>query len=204
MRPPQPNLLDKFQEYLANNPDLTENAAKTYWSDLAVVVRAVFEACDNATLQALVEKSGYSGDYRSAMNHIRRVAQETQNPPGERIDRLKSVPSPESYAEALKSIEISDKQRQVLLANYHALYHIATATQLAEMAQIEGGYSVVNSLYGKLGHKLCDYLGFKIEPDSDQTQWWPILAIGYNGDQGFHWQLRDEVAKALETLNWTN
>jgi hypothetical protein len=55
-RSPQPNLLDKFQEYLANNPDLTENAVKTYWSDLAVVIRAVFEAYDNATLQALVEK----------------------------------------------------------------------------------------------------------------------------------------------------
>jgi len=126
----------------------------------------------------------------------------TQNPPGERIDGLKSVPSPKSYAEALKSIEISDKQRQVLLANYHAPYRTSTTTELAEMAQIEGGYSVVNSLYGKLGHKLCDYLGVEIEPNDIQGQWWPILAIGYNGDRSFHWQLRDEVAKALEILNW--
>jgi hypothetical protein len=96
-RSPQPNLLDKFQKYLDSNSELTESAAKTYWSDLAVVVRAVFEAYDNATLQPLVEKIGYSGDYRSAMNHIRKVLEQTQNLPGERIDRLKSVKSNVKY-----------------------------------------------------------------------------------------------------------
>ena len=138
------------------------------------------------------------------MNHIHSIARLTQKPSSERIDRLKSVPSPEFYAEALQNIDISDKQRQVLLANYHAPQRTASATELAELVKIEGGYRIVNQLYGKLGHKLCDYLGAEIEVSDDPGQWWPILAIGFDDNQHFYWQLRDEVAKALEILNWTH
>ena len=136
------------------------------------------------------------------MNDIHKVANQAQNPPSERIDRLKSVPSPEAYAEALQNIDISEKQRQVLLANYHASNRTASATELAELTQIEGGYRVVNHLYGKLGHKLYDYLGAEIEVGDEQGQWWPMLAIGYDDHHRFYWQLRDEVAKALEILKW--
>jgi hypothetical protein len=204
MRQHQPNILNELQHHFLNNPDFAESTGKTYWSDLGVVVRAVLESHDNDVLQSLIEKSGYSGDYRSAINHARKIVQQTQIPHGEKIDRLKQVPTAESFAEAFQAIGITDKEREILLANYYAPYRTATATDLAEVSQIQGGYNAVNSLYGKLAHKLCDYLGVKIEPNDIHGQWWPVLAIGYNTERYFHWQLRDEVAEALEILKWTN
>ena len=47
------NLLNPFQQYLVNNPELTENAAKTYCSDLSSIIQAVFKAYNN-TLQTLI------------------------------------------------------------------------------------------------------------------------------------------------------
>jgi len=80
MRPSQPNLLNSFKDYLDNHSGLSKSTAETYWSDFGVVVRAVLESHDNESLQALVEKMGYSGNYQSAVNHARRVAQETESP----------------------------------------------------------------------------------------------------------------------------
>jgi len=74
MKPPQPNLLDTFKEYL-ERPNLGRSTKDTYWSDIAVVVRVIIEHFSDDELQKFVERSGYRRDYRVALRHLRNAAE---------------------------------------------------------------------------------------------------------------------------------
>jgi putative restriction endonuclease len=116
------------------------------------------------------------------------------------------VPSSEAYADGLASIRahISDMQMRLLKAQYFAPERKATATELAKLAQVEVGYPVVNSQYGRLGRKFCEETGFDPDVRPDGTfRWWAVWSLGYNvSGRGFVWEMLPEVAEALETLGW--
>ena len=76
----------------------------------------------------------------------------------------------------------------------------ATAGQLCRLL----GYQAVievNGAFGRLGHRVADYLHISPSVRSNDTfQWWTILAYGAQEQQGFVWTLRDELVAALTEL----
>lgn len=124
-----------------------------------------------------------------------------------RIYKLTQVPSVDDYVTGLTAIQsrISEKQRRLLQVQYHTPNRKVTATQLAELANIEGGRPVVNSLYGRMGHLFCDATGFDAYKHiNDKYFWWSVWSIGYATRNNFIWEMHPEVAKALELLSWVN
>jgi 5-methylcytosine-specific restriction protein A len=121
------------------------------------------------------------------------------------IYKLQNVPRVADYIKALKALgpQIKDTHLRLFKAHYRAPNRAATAKQLAKWAEIQGGVIQVNSLYGRLGHKLCDELGIKPELRLDSTyRWWSVWSIGWNDSIGFIWKMLPEVAEALEILGW--
>ena len=117
------------------------------------------------------------------------------------------MPSKEEYIQGFKDIKerISKNQLCLLQKQYYSPNKIVTATQLAELAEINGGRSVVNSLYGRLGHLLSDSIGLKPnQRKSGDYEWWSILSSGYANKNYFYWQMYEVVALALEALGWVN
>jgi putative restriction endonuclease len=98
---------------------------------------------------------------------------------------------------------MNDLQRRLLTTQYRAPHRSVTATQLAELAGVEGGYPTVNIQYGRLGHMFCEETGFR--PDKRRLgtyRWWAVWSRGYSTPQGFVWEMLPEVAEALELLGW--
>jgi 5-methylcytosine-specific restriction protein A len=121
------------------------------------------------------------------------------------VYRMMNAPSAGEYVSGLLDIcgRVSDAQIRLLQEQYAAEERTVTAGQLARLAEIEGGHSVVNLLYGKLGHAFCDELG--IEPDlrpDFSHRWWSVWSIGWTTDAGFVWSMLPQVAEALERLGW--
>lgn len=122
-----------------------------------------------------------------------------------RVYKLSKVPSTAEYIVGLTTIQsrMNKIQLQLLQEQYHAPQRTVTATQLAELTGIS--YRVVNSQYGRLGHLFCDAIGF--DPSKyidDKYWWWSVWSIGYETrDQGYLWEMHQEVALALELLGWT-
>lgn len=124
-----------------------------------------------------------------------------------RIYKLTQVPSTDDYVTGLTAIQsrISEKQRRLLQVQYYTPNRKVTATQLAELANIEGGRPVVNSLYGRMGHLFCDATGFDAYKHIDDKYfWWSVWSIGYATRKNFIWEMHPEVAEALELLGWVN
>jgi len=123
-----------------------------------------------------------------------------------RVYKLSKLPSIAEYVAGLIAIQtrISEIQRRLLQAQYHASKRTVTATQLAELTGISR--PVVNSQYGRLGHIFCDEIGF--DPSKyidDKYWWWSVWSIGYETrDQGYLWEMHPEVAEVLETLGWVS
>lgn len=116
------------------------------------------------------------------------------------------VPSSQEYAAALGALgnRFSDLQRYLLRAHYWAPGRTATTTELAALARIEGGHPAVNLHYGNLCAVLCEYLHLDPGKRADGTpRWWRACSTGWTTDAGFVWRMRDEVARALETVAWT-
>ena len=121
------------------------------------------------------------------------------------IYKLQNIPSVADYVKALKALgsQVKETHLRLFRAHYGAPNLAATAKQLAEWAKIEGGYTQVNLLYGRLGHSLCDELGIKPELRPDDThRWWSVWSSGWQDSSGFIWQMLPEVAEALEKLGW--
>ena len=111
-----------------------------------------------------------------------------------------SPASVEQYAQALREIEvdITFKQKQMLIGHALALGQILTMSELASLADGEG-FQVANSQYGALGKKLTQALGLA------KPAWWVYtLASFEDGPDSkkrlahMHTPLRD----ALEQLGW--
>ncbi len=122
-----------------------------------------------------------------------------------RIYKQSRLPSVEEYVDGLEAIEprASDLRKRLLTEQYNAPDHTVTAPQLAKLAEVKGGYPVVNAQYGGLGHKFCDETGY--EPDEREGggyRWWAVWSFGYWSSKGFIWEMHPQVAQALERLGW--
>jgi 5-methylcytosine-specific restriction protein A len=121
------------------------------------------------------------------------------------IYQIENAPSAPEYVRALTTLgeRVTDEDRTLFRVHYHAPDRTATSPQLANWAGIAGGWTVVNSRYGRLGHALCDEFG--IEPDlrpDDTYRWWSVWSRGWTTPGGFVWQMLPQVADALEQLGW--
>ena len=123
------------------------------------------------------------------------------------VFEMQNTPTVAEYVRALTVLRdrVTEEHRALFQAHYRAADRAATAKQLAALAGISGGWTVVNSRYGKLGHALCDELGIKPELRPDFThRWWSVWSRGWNTRDGFVWQMLPKVADALEQLGWVS
>jgi putative restriction endonuclease len=121
------------------------------------------------------------------------------------VYEMQNVPATADYVRGLKAIRslVRDDHLRAFRAHYAAENRTVTAKQIAALADIDGGWPVVNSLYGKLGHALCDELGINPELRPDSThRWWSVWSRGWNTRAEFIWQMLPQVADALEQLGW--
>ncbi|MCZ2341892.1 MAG: HNH endonuclease [Bacteroidales bacterium] len=98
-------------------------------------------------------------------------------------------------------------QRRLLTEQYYAPGRQVTVPQLARLAKVEGGYSVVNAHYGRLGRLFCDQTGERPDvrqsgPNRGKERLWATWSVGWSGPDGFVWQMLPQVAEALEQLGW--
>ena len=122
-----------------------------------------------------------------------------------RIVQWSRRPTTADYVAGLTAIapRMNDLQRRILAAQYNAPKRTAYATQLARLADVQGGYPTVNAQYGRLGHMFCDATGH--EPDVRENgtrRWWAVWSLGHSSPKGFIWEMLPEVAQALEQLGW--
>ena len=123
------------------------------------------------------------------------------------VYEMANAPTAAEYVRVLVAFgpRVTDAHLRLFRAHYSSHDRTVTAKQLADWASVSGGHSVVNSLYGKLGHALCDELGIKPElrPD-DSYRWWSVWSRGWQTRGGFVWQMLPQVALALEQLGWVD
>jgi hypothetical protein len=124
------------------------------------------------------------------------------------VYNLRVIPPISDYVKGLTAIRerMNDTQRRLLAEQYQAPERTVTSPQLAKLAGVRGGHSVVNLQYGRLGHIFCDALGFtpNVRPDGTY-RWWAVWSVGYDTrTQGFLWEMRPEVVEALELLGWVS
>jgi predicted HNH restriction endonuclease len=107
----------------------------------------------------------------------------------------------EQFKAALSAPGVVRKRNlDVLRALYGCRDCSATSTQLCRLL----GYIAVievNGAFGRLGHRVADYLHISasVRPD-DSFQWWSVLASGIRAEHGFVWTLREELVSALAEL----
>lgn len=126
-----------------------------------------------------------------------------------KIYKPSKIPSVADYVDGLTAIKslMSESQLRLLQEQYLAQNHTAAATELAELANIKGGRTTVNLLYGRLGRMFCESTGY--EPDAREVgthRWWSVWSSGYEerNPYRFFWQMHPEVVEALEILGWVS
>ncbi len=122
-----------------------------------------------------------------------------------RILKQSRLPSVGEYARGLDAIlpRISDLQRRMLIAQYHAPFRSVTVKQLARLADVPGGWPTVNLQYGRLGRMFCEETGFTLDVWwGGSPDWWSIWSLGYRASEGFIWEMLPQVAEALESAGW--
>lgn len=141
-----------------------------------------------------------AGLRRRYSEHIRRVRMTA-------VYRMTNAPDVDGYTAGLSAIrgKMGDLQLRLLQEQYAAPDRTITSGELARLVGIEGGHSVVNRLYGGLGHTFCDELGVRPDLRPDFThRWWSVWSTGWTTDKGFVWQMLPQVAEALERLGWVD
>lgn len=118
------------------------------------------------------------------------------------IDGLVEVPTVNDYTSALRKIEMTELQQELLKIQYSAPHHQIKVEDLA--IAVSKPIETINNSYGKLGHKIKDLLAVEIigEEESNDGIWWKVLSIGYEQDNRYYWQMRNQVVYALRELNW--
>lgn len=80
MKKPHKNILDTLIQSLENDSTLSDATKKTYWTDLAVILRAVLANNDNETLLQWVHSQGYHGNsYVSVLNRLRKITEQEKS-----------------------------------------------------------------------------------------------------------------------------
>jgi hypothetical protein len=108
------------------------------------------------------------------------------------------APSIEDYKRAFRAIRprMTDEQFQMLAAHFKSVSCVLTSRELAQ----SGGYDrleAANSQYGRLGSLLASELGFRPGQASSS------FATFYKPEEGeWRWELRPQVVKALQELDW--
>ena len=120
------------------------------------------------------------------------------------------IPSVAQYRRAFASLGgFRDYQKSMLDAHLAAPDNILTATELANAAGYDA-YASANYLYGTLGKRIAEILGWSPPKRSDGTPIW-TYALAFDADEEakgpwetrpkdgshFRWQLRPEVIEAL-------
>jgi hypothetical protein len=108
----------------------------------------------------------------------------------------------QQYRGAFEKIrdQLTDKQREMLRAHYHAPDRKITARQLAEAVGYPN-YSTVNLQYGVIGALLCELLGQ--EPDSERLYvLLHFIRPHTEGNAEWIWRMREPAAQALQELGW--
>lgn len=118
------------------------------------------------------------------------------------VDGLLAVPTVNDYVSALKKIEITELQTELLRIQYSASHHQIKVEDLA--IAVSKPIETINNSYGNLAHKISDLLGVEIigEEKSNDGFWWKVLSIGYRDDNRYYWQMRNQVTYALRELSW--
>lgn len=120
---------------------------------------------------------------------------------------IDNIPDASFYANGLTALSdrISSLRKNLLVSQYYAPERKVTSPQLAALASVNGGHSVVNAQYGGVGRAFCEETGFDPQLRPDGTpRWWAVWSKGYSHPDGFIWQMYDEVAHALEAIEWVD
>lgn len=111
------------------------------------------------------------------------------------------VPPASEYARVLGQIRVSTLQRRILEEHYRAPDRTGTATDLAALSELTGGFSAVNLHYGRLCEEICRKLHFDPgKRDDGTTRWWRACSVGWHTPAGFMWRMRPQIARALQHL----
>ncbi|MEK9137116.1 MAG: HNH endonuclease, partial [Bacteroidota bacterium] len=107
------------------------------------------------------------------------------------------TPTSAQFAEALRSVRMIPVQRQMLVEHYKAGSHTLTTGQLAEKIGYDS-YSAVNAVYGTLARRVAKVLRWR------PHRYAIAVFVTFKQDAQSHWlwQMRPEVAEALERLGW--
>jgi hypothetical protein len=118
-----------------------------------------------------------------------------------------TVPGFEQYRNALSTLTITDKQREMLKAHYDSPNRSITYRALATAAGFKD-YRVANLQYGKLGAALGKALGFQFQKFGDSDVDFMTSAIAmptdrhyWAGDE-FEIVMHHELSRALDDLHW--
>ena len=80
---------------------------------------------------------------------------------------------------------------------------IFSAKELADYLNYKD-YNAANLLIGNIGKKIADYYSVDLSRKSNSPGWWRVFCDGgyIDGDDEFHWQIKNEFLQALIKTDW--
>lgn len=117
---------------------------------------------------------------------------------------MKKKYTSEDYASALRSLALAPHHIKMLQMHYYAPDRTITATQMAK-AMGYHNYNAANLHYGKLGRLVGHALGWN--PTTEEAQNADavfILADFKKPGKYWLWIMRSELARAMESLGWSD
>ena len=156
-----------------------------------------------------LNEHGIQVDHTRVFRFAKANEEELQRIAGRRLSMAKSneleIPEAAQYANALQAISLSEKQKKMLEEHYRARNRTITFTELAESAG-SSGHRTANMLYGKLGRKLGESIGFHFaQAESGEPFYSSSIGLGSSGairGEEFRLVMHHELAKAIEYLGW--
>ena len=116
-----------------------------------------------------------------------------------------TMPNADAYQKALTQINITDKQKLMLKAHFHAANRSITYTELATAAGYDS-HEGANIQYGILGRNLGEAVNFEfVDAEARPGEKFYSSSLGMpntytTGD--FQLVMHHELAKAIEALGW--
>jgi predicted HNH restriction endonuclease len=109
------------------------------------------------------------------------------------------IPNAESFANFLRTANISSWARDVLLAHYAAPDQTAETTEIANALGTKR--IVVQGIYGRLGKRAVNFLGIELPSEAIPSH---VFSFFRWSDERGRWLLfmHDAVVKAIELLGW--
>ena len=113
------------------------------------------------------------------------------------------LPSVLEYKDALRAINMSAGQRDMLRAHYLAPNYTITATELADAAGYKG-FQGANLQYGLMGKKLRYELNYFDTYGQESYVLAEFYQPGARGNTDWLFVMHPVVAEALRSLGWFN